>query len=174
MTTVAYKDGVMASDSKCTDDYSSFLTRCRKIDRLANGALLGQAGDADARDVYALLGKATEKKLPTRAELGALKLRFDGILAFPSGRVFMVYIYASEVGDDGGWTGQVVELEEKAAAVGSGYQFALGAMKAGASAAQAVQVACHYDSFTGGPVREVSVRETKAGGATAPKSPKTA
>lgn len=147
----------MASDSKCTDDCSAFLTKTRKIDRLPNGALLGQAGDADSRDLIFLLGKATPRKLPSRKELGETKTRFDGILAFPNGRVFMVYISATGEGSDGGWSGQIVEMEEGSCAVGSGYQFALGAMAAGKSAKQAVEIACRYDSYSRAPVREMNV-----------------
>ena len=126
MTTIAFKDGVMAADSKCTDDHGAFLTKCRKIDRLANGALLGQSGDGDARELFALLGKATPKRLPSRAELAETKVDFHGILAFPNGRVFMVYVYTHDIGSsDSAWTGQIIEMEERICAVGSGQQFVL-------------------------------------------------
>lgn len=159
MTTIAFKDGVMAADSKCTDDHGAFLTKCRKIDRLANGALLGQSGDGDARELFALLGKATPKRLPSRAELAETKVDFHGILAFPNGRVFMVYVYTHDIGSsDSAWTGQIIEMEERICAVGSGQQFALGAMKAGRSAAEAVAIACHYDSYSQLPVKSESVK----------------
>lgn len=161
MTTIAYKDGVMASDSQCTDDFSAFLTKTRKIDRLQNGALLGQAGDADSREISALLSKATPKKLPSRKELGDTKTKFHGILAFPNSRVFLVCVEASGEGSDGGWRGEVVEIEERMCAVGSGYQFALGAMAAGKSAKQAVEIACRYDIYSRSPVREMHVTTKK-------------
>lgn len=161
MTTIAFKDGIMASDSQCTDDYNAFLTKCRKIDRLPNGALIGQAGDADARELIALLGKATPRKLPSRKELGETKTKFHGILAFPNGRVFMVSNESSGEGSDGGWRGEVVEIEERMCAVGSGYQFALGAMAAGKSARQAVEVACRYDVYSRTPAREMHVIPVK-------------
>jgi ATP-dependent protease HslVU (ClpYQ) peptidase subunit len=158
MTTIAYKDGIMACDSKCTDDYGAFLTRTHKIYRLANGALLGTAGDADARELMELLGKSTVKRLPSRKELADTKCRFDGIMAFQNGRVFGVTIYQNDMGSETEWAGQIVEIEERMAAVGSGYQFALGAMSAGRSAAEAVTVACRYDSYSQGPVKEVAVK----------------
>lgn len=161
MTTIAFKDGIMASDSQCTDDYQAFLTKVRKIDRLPNGALLGQAGDADSREVIALLAKATPKKLPTRKELGETKTKFSGILAFPNGLVFLVCVEASGEGSDGGWRGEVVEIEDRMCAVGSGYQFALGAMAAGKSAKQAVEIACRYDIYSSSPVREMHVTTPK-------------
>jgi hypothetical protein len=164
MTTVAYKDGFMASDSKCTDDFGSFCTRIQKIHRLSSGALLGQAGDADIREMLALLDKTSPAKLPTRQQLADLHTDCSLILAFPAGRVFLVEAGPVLIGDsEYEWIGSVVEMQERMAAVGSGYQYALGAMKAGRSAAEAVAIACHFDSFSMPPVREVRVKkEAKA------------
>jgi ATP-dependent protease HslVU (ClpYQ) peptidase subunit len=160
MTTIAYKDGFMAADSRCTDECAAFVTKIRKIDRLPNGAVVGRAGDADARDVIAILGKATARKMPSRKELGETKTEFRGILAFPNGRVFTIGVERS--GDnDTSWTGEVVEVEERMCAVGSGYQFALGAMAGGKGAKQAVEIACRYDGFSQPPVRVVQVKPAK-------------
>lgn len=164
MTTIAFKDGVMAADSKCTDESGAFFTRNTKITRLSNGALVGSAGDVDDREVNALLQKAKAPagkpaNMPTRSELAATKTRFDGILAFPNGRVFGIFIYDEDVGlSSSEWNAQVVEIEERMTSVGSGYQFALGAMAAGKTAAEAVHVACKYDSYSQAPVREVKVK----------------
>jgi ATP-dependent protease HslVU (ClpYQ) peptidase subunit len=165
MTTVCFRDATMASDSKCTDGWGAFTTKTRKIDRLASGALLGQAGDADAREIIKLLSAAKKPEdLPSRAELAATKTDFDGILVFPSGEVFYIYVYVLDHGSEVEWTGQVLEVQEGMAAVGSGAQFALGAMAAGKSAADAVAIACHYDSASGLPVQEVPLRKGKRDG----------
>lgn len=158
MTTIAFKDGVMACDSKCTDGFGAFLTRSQKIYRLPNNSLLGTAGDADARDVMDILGKATTKKLPTRKELAETETGFAGLWAFPNGKLYGVYIYAHEMGQSAEWSSQIVEIEERIAAVGSGEQFAIGAMAAGRSAAEAVAISCRYDSYSQGPVKEVHVK----------------
>jgi len=159
MTTVAYKAGVMASDSRCTDDAGVYIGRTPKMYRLANGALLGTAGDADARCVIELLNKSTAKKLPARKELAALEVDFRGILAFQNGAVFYVDIYVWEIGEAScQWGAQVYEVEEGVAAIGSGEQFALGAMRAGKSAKDALSVACHFDSFSSPPIKVVKVK----------------
>lgn len=155
----------MAADSKCTDDHAGFLTKCQKIYRLENGALLGTAGDGDARELTVLLSKAKcttrSTHFPTRETLSSTRTNFEGILAFPNGRIFMVYVYPQDYGHSFEWTGQIVEQEEGIAAVGSGYQYALGALAAGATAIQAVNAAIKYNSFCGGPVKHEAIKKAQ-------------
>ena len=47
-------------------------------------------------------------------------------------------------------------------AIGSGAKFAMGAMLAGASAAQAVEIAIKLDEGSGGPVQEINLRQFAA------------
>lgn len=157
MTTIVYSAGKMAADSKCTSG-GAFITKMKKIHRLANGALLGTAGEADFRDVVLLLGKVkSHRTLPARAGLAALKIDFSGILVFPKGQIF--YVSMGKDGDsDTAWYGQIIECQERFAAVGSGEQFALGALAAGRSAAQAVAIACRYDSFSAAPIHTVALK----------------
>lgn len=162
MTTIAVKDGIMACDSKCTDKHGSFSTKIKKVHRLTNGALFGQSGDVDVRLVLELLSKATAKKLPSRWDLSETYTSVDGILAFANGRVFSIDVYQDAVGETVEWNAQVMEVEERFFAVGTGSHFALGAMKAGRSAAEAVAIACHFDSFSQPPVKEYLVREAPA------------
>lgn len=163
MTTIAYRDGVMAADSKCSDEWGAFSTRCRKIARLGSGALLGQAGDADGRDVIRLLdGCKTEKSLPSRKALADTHCEFAGILVLPRGSIWYIDITCIDYGPEVEWSGSVMEVHEAFAAVGSGYQFAIGAMASGRSAAQAVAIACRYDIKSGPPVHAVALKpETK-------------
>lgn len=162
MTTIAYKDGWMAADSKCTDGWTgAFLTKTHKIWRCKkNGALVGQCGDADCRDILPLLEGATPKRMPTREQLANTKCSGSWIVAFPRGAVFIVDVETRNMGDGAEWSGSVVEIEERWCAVGSGQQFALGAMAAGKSAADAVHIACRYDSYSQAPVRSVPVNES--------------
>ncbi len=53
--------------------------------------------------------------------------------------------------------GLATEITKGAFAIGSGREYALGAMASGASASDAVEVASKFDVFTGGPVRSVSL-----------------
>jgi len=157
MTTIAVKDGIMAADSRCTDDLGAFATRMIKVFRLDSKALLGCAGDADFRDVVTLFNKASAKKLPTRAELAAIKTEFQGLLLFPNGTLFFIDITPGE-GSSSEYKGSVVECRERFAAVGSGQQFAMGAMAAGRGAKQAIEIACRYDIHSGPPVVEYPVK----------------
>lgn len=161
MTTIAYKNGWMAADSKCTDGWTgAFLTKTHKIWRCPkNGALIGQCGDADCRDILPLIENATPKKMPAREKLAETKCSGSFIVAFPNGQVFIIDVEPREMGDSKEWMGSVVEIEERWCAVGSGHQFALGAMAAGKSAKDAVRIACIYDSFSQPPIRSVPVRE---------------
>jgi ATP-dependent protease HslVU (ClpYQ) peptidase subunit len=158
VTTIAVKDGVMASDSRITEPDGMVFGRVPKIYRLASRALLGHSGDADIRDALALLNTCTVKKLPTRAELSALKLDFAALLLFPNGKMFAVSCGPrGEVASDS-WYGEVIAVSERYAAVGSGAKFAIGAMAAGRSAKQAVEIACRYDTASGPPVTEHRVK----------------
>ncbi len=162
MTTVAYSDGIMASDSKCTND-GYFTTKAQKIYPLANNTLFGAAGDADTRAVRDILGAVRSiNKLPSRQELADTQSDVVALWVWPNGRVFYVDIYHIDIGaNDSAWAAQVVELKERFGAVGSGEQFALGAMAAGKSASQAVAIACRYDSFSGLPIHTVKLEQPK-------------
>ena len=159
MTTVAFKDGIMAADSQASDG-EDFFCRITKIHRLHNGALVGQSGDCDVRDVLAVLEKATPRKMPTREALWNTKTSFSGIVAFPGGKLYTVDIGRAKA-DEGEWCAQVIECKERMTAVGSGAKYVLGAMAAGRSAKQAVQIACRFDGYSNGPVIEVAVRRTR-------------
>lgn len=135
MTTIAYKDGVIAYDSLVTaggtvvyDDFD------KKRER--NGVLFfGSGATADIELlITAYFGEAPGCDLDARA------LAFhDGklsLLVFESGRVF-----ESEV------------LADRPYAIGSGQDHAWTAMDMGATAYQAVELAAKRDTGTGGKIR---------------------
>lgn len=156
MTTIAYKQGIMACDSCWTAFHSDQQTSENKIVRLQSGALLGQAGDNDSRSVVALLETAkTEKQLPTRAQLSATRVNFAGVLVLPNGKVFLIDI--SREGSE--FNGQIWPAGRRGiAACGSGSEFAIGAMCAGKSAREAVAIACDWDIHSRMPVHTVSLK----------------
>lgn len=161
MTTIAFRDGIMATDSHVTfgDD---FCTRCNKVFRLKYGHLAGFSGDADERDLLAILHTIrSEKNLPTRATLETLKQEFNVLLVLKNGRVFYVSCVLVDLQSDAIFSAQIIENEEKYGAVGNGFRYAIGAMAAGASARDAVVIACKYDIFTGPPVKTYNLKETK-------------
>jgi len=155
MTVIAYsrKHRTLAADSRCSDESGMHITNCRKIFRLRNGALLGTSGDADDRDMQAMLGAATPRKMPSREALAELKGRFGGILVFPHGQVFTVDVWHREFTFEGEWAGCVAAITDRFVAVGCGYQYAYGAMEAGASPVEAVRAACRRDAACALPVQ---------------------
>jgi hypothetical protein len=147
MTIIAYRAGIMACDS-CWASNGTQTVSMIKIKRLSSGALFGTAGDNDSREMEKLLDKIKNPdKLPTRQELIALKLSFEGLIAFPRGGVWMIATdKVNDAGypeddesDMGVWPATTIGGY---AACGSGADFALSAMDAGATAKQAVEIAC--------------------------------
>jgi hypothetical protein len=150
MTVIAYRAGLMACDS-CWATNGTQNASAIKIVRLSSGALLGQAGDNDARAIVDLLDKIkTPDKLPSRKALAETKTDFEGLIAFRTGGVWMVSTGphddagypATEDADYGCWPATTMGGY---AAVGSGADYALSAMDAGATAKQAVEIACRRD-----------------------------
>jgi hypothetical protein len=160
MTVVCWRNGVMACDSRWSSNGTQTVSAI-KIVRLSSGALLGSAGDNDCRAIYTLLDKIKDaRKLPSRAELAALKIDYEGLLALPKGGIYFIatgkHTDAGYPDDDdsdfGIWTAATMGGY---AACGSGATIALGAMDAGASAKQAVQIACRRDIYCSLPVHAV-------------------
>jgi len=158
MTVVAYRAGILAADSRCSDEYSMHLTNCRKIFRLKNGALLGTAGDDDARLLMKLLSSATPRNMPSRQALAETKTGFHGIMVFPKGQVFVVGVgYASYTDSDGEWDGWVSPITDEFVAVGHGQQYAYGVMEHGGTAIEAVRCACKRDTTCALPLQWESI-----------------
>lgn len=143
MTTIAYKDGVIAYDSRVTrgttidyDDYEKCIE--------SNGvkfALSGATGD-HPRLIEAYFG-ADHKNVD------ACALAFDGETIWVVGHNDA----------DGLWKTAV--SPERVYAIGSGSSHALTAMDMGASAAEAIEMAKKRDTCTGGQVRTITTQVNK-------------
>lgn len=156
MTTIAYRDGIMASDSRCADEQDMHLTNCQKMYTLKNGSTLGTAGDDDARPLMKLLGR---KQLPSRKKLAQTEVDFKGILVLPDLSVYIVEVGRKEEEPGlGEWYGMLSEITDTICAVGTGSQFAYGAMEAGKTAAEAVEIACKRDINSALPVQELEIK----------------
>jgi hypothetical protein len=148
MTTIAYRDGVMACDSCWSLNGSLVDTLSDKIYRLKSGALLGQCGSNDARPMIKLLDNAkSEKQMPSYEEICAVKVSGMYLLVLPNRRMFKFQTTALAHEQ---WTDDLLDLgmwriEQPFTAVGSGSEFAIGAMAAGKSAAEAIRIACRLD-----------------------------
>src|SRR6266550_8024970 len=163
MTVIAWKDGVMASDS-CVSDYDLVCsTSAQKIERLSSGALWGSAGDCDCRAVIALFDKVRDpSKFPSKVDIAGAKTEFVALLALPRGGVWHISCGPhNEAGwpEDGGEAAQIwsVTTSKGYYAIGSGGIAALCAMDAGATAEMAVGIACNRNVYCRRPIHVMTL-----------------
>ena len=141
MTTIAYKDGVIAYDSRVTrgslidhDDYEKL------IHRQGHRFLFTGCGPDFAALIDEFLGvKAGDKPLDATG------------LVITNGRLCQI---GRDV-ESGFWMDDV--WAERPFAIGSGRDFALAAMDMGATAKEAVAAAARRDVYTGGTIRTVTI-----------------
>jgi hypothetical protein len=143
MTTIAYKDGVMAADSQATD-YST-ISRVQKLWRLPDGGVVAYCGEA--RKGYAgvkwmLDGEKDEP--PSIEEAYLIIARPDGTIWVAEGQ-FPAFPIMSNV-----------------IAHGCGRDGALMAMSQGMGAVDAVLETCKNDAFSSAPVHSMEVCKTHA------------
>lgn len=163
MTTIAYKDGIIACDSAWSYN-GGVSSSAKKLIRLRkSGALIGLTGGNDVREVIALFERITTVRgLPSYGELAAVKVDSGGLLILPPTRKRPPRIFKfsttnknldhEDADDLGLW-----EISLPIAAAGSGGDYATGAMAAGKTAAQAVAIACRWDMASKPPVHWVKV-----------------
>lgn len=135
MTTIAYRNGVIAGDSMVGSG-GLILGAARKVVRGPNGELAGACGEAcDA--AAALTWVESGMVTPAPALLEGTEL----MIAMPDGA--MLFLDRDR---------PLYPISAEFFALGSGPHIAMGAMAAGASAEDAVRIACVYDKHTGGEV----------------------
>jgi ATP-dependent protease HslVU (ClpYQ) peptidase subunit len=153
MTTIAFKDGIMASDS-CISGGGYYGASVNKVQRTSAGALIGWCGEADNRAVLTLIDKVKKPaQLPTKQEIAACLTDCQVLIAFGPNSL---YIVGCDEDDSGRYHGYVNVCNLGAAAIGSGSHLALGAMLAGKSAREAVSIACKIDNNSKLPVNSMS------------------
>lgn len=158
MTIIAYTKGILASDTKAVDEQNQVL-KTQKLFRLGNGSVIGTAGNADIRDMLAILDKASLSKLPTKLKLASHAALFKGLWLFPGGELFRVSVEAI----DTRWEAEILPILDPWAAVGSGSAYALGAMVAGKTAVEAVRIACRLDNNCGMPSFHITLASLNNG-----------
>lgn len=137
MTTVAYRDGILAADGRVTTKDFIESDNDRKIFRLTDGSLFGTSGDyAGGLQMYRLLFASSKLKKPNlpsiSAKIRALLINND------------IWYY-----EGGVWE----KRKDDYLAIGTGGKFALAAMDAGATAKEAVRVGIKRDIYSGGKLR---------------------
>lgn len=135
MTTIVYRDGLFAADSRLTSNDTIEPGVYDKIFRLKDGSLYGASGDVSFID--AVRASIEKDEAPPGYPL-------DRMLAIHIDRKGKVWEFTGE----GGWFMLCGEYH----AWGSGTKFAYGALSMGATAAEAVERAIQFDIYSGGPV----------------------
>jgi hypothetical protein len=162
VTVIAYRSGVMACDS-CWASNGTQNVSATKIIRLSSGGLLGSAGDNDIRALVNLVDKIrSPSQLPSRRSLAETRISCEALLAFKSGDVWMISTGGHDdagypIDDDADYGCWPAATIGGYAAAGSGADYALAAMDAGASARQAVEIACRRNIHCRLPVHTVKL-----------------
>lgn len=137
MTTIAYRDGVLAADGRVTMNGLIVTDECRKITRLSDGSLFALCGDDVLEPrIIKWLEDCEEGPPPQGKDFTAILVEVDGSLHVFNG-----------VGDFN------LQPYPDFAAFGSGLELAYGAMEVGATAEEAVVAAARRDSRTGGAIQ---------------------
>jgi ATP-dependent protease HslVU (ClpYQ) peptidase subunit len=141
MTTITYRDGIMAADSSIWVD-GTMNYKTRKIFKLPDGTLVGFCGTwAHCMRLLEYL-KGEQEDIPTNIK------EASAIVVTPKRRV-IVY--------EGGTMTYVSRTKYLAA--GSGSAVALGAMHAGATAVEAIKASIEHDNHTRGPIRSIKLED---------------
>lgn len=142
MTTIAYREGVLAADSRLTreDEASGTWSHaCQKIYRVFAGtddvALIATAGESGPGELFV---EQYQRRKLVRADF--VDADFECLVRTRRG----LFLYDR-------WC-IATEIKEPFFAIGSGAKAAMGAMHAGASAIRAVEIACKIDPYTAAPV----------------------
>ena len=154
MTTIVYRNGILASDSLCTRN-GVVVGEYEKIVDL-HGFLMGGSGDlAKVCQLFEWFeAHGPWDKPPAPPEACKAKENEDYTIIFiqkTTGKTWEL--------DNGG---QPHLLLSPFMAIGSGRQLALGAMEMGASAEQAVLAAIKHDIYSGGQIRTLTVKQEES------------
>lgn len=148
MTTIVYRDGTMAGDT-ATFDRHCYCGTVEKVFRNPEGMLLGFAGClGDLAGVRAWFMAGAENDPPEFKDDST-----EGLLIQPDG--------AAE------WLGKGQKRYAIAGpfhAAGSGFEVAMGALHAGASAERACEIACDVDDSTRRPISVLRLAAEKLPG----------
>lgn len=149
MTTIAYSKGIMAGDTKiiCHDSHDSEAT---KIKHSKDGKRVAGASGSMISAQRFLDWFDSPNELIGECSAFPEKGGSEGIIIYMKDGIEMVDFFCSY----GKATSRVTN---SAFAIGSGSKYALGAIYAGASALQAVEIACRIDVTSGCDIDSFSI-----------------
>lgn len=155
MTTIAFRDGVMCSDSQATRGDFIDNTCTTKIYEVG-GCLVGISGNAiSAKKFVEWFSEMAEHSVAQESfpfvnitlPEKLVEEDFHALVAYPDNTLYEFF------GCD-----NIIECAEEYAAVGSGMQYALCAMDSGASSEDAVAVAIKRDVYSGGDIQKFTLK----------------
>lgn len=136
MTTIAWDGKTIAADKRSS--YHGNPTS--KLHRMKDGSICGQSGDKETGlEMIAFLDERGKEPARGTEELTILRVHPDGSAEMCHNK------------------GQFFPVNFPFFAIGSGSDYAMGAMAAGATAAEAVEIAARFDKDTGGGVDSIAV-----------------
>ncbi len=142
MTTIAYRDGVLACESRLSSDEGMIWhNKCKKIFRLNNGCLFGASGDLGPGEVLyqALQRGILNPSLPADSDILAILIDpRDGQIHF-----------FEDI-----WN----PWPEPFAAIGSGKAYAITALRLGYGAVEAVRAGIAGDCHSGGRIQTLKLK----------------
>lgn len=139
MTTIAYRDSIIASESRVTEKDFIWTDKQKKIWRLDDGSLFGGAGDHEGCILLLEAVKKNKKKMPKDLE------DTRGLHVWKDGSIWLFEGFV--------WH----QWHEPYVSIGSGKKYAIAAMKAGANAIEAVKIATECDVYSGGKIQALSL-----------------
>ncbi len=157
MTTIAYRNGTIAADSRTTLETEGGGARmflCEKLFRktvtLKDGktqeVIIATAGESTPGMVFLDWfwsgQEPPERLIDGEADFTCLVLQEDGLFEYDA------------------WC-RGIQILDEFYAIGSGAKAALAAMYMGASAAKAVEIACRIDFYSGPPITTMRLRNAK-------------
>ena len=158
MTTVAYKDGIMCSDSQATRGDFIDNTETKKVFNV-NGVLIGISGNAISAMKFVEWFENTMLHAVAQEENPFVSINMPESLVEDDFMAMVVYP------DESIWEfhgcDKVMQITQDYFAVGSGMFYALSVMDNGGTAEEAVAVAIKRDVYSGGDIQkfELGVEE---------------
>lgn len=143
MTTIVFRDGILAADGRITQNETIVGDNFTKIHVLADGGAVAMCGRPDEcvpiiEWLKAVAAGEQAGPQPDVESSTLLHINGDGVVRLLNDRHW-------------------IEIDEPFIAAGSGSSAALGALHAGASAIEAVTAAIKTDPYSGGQVRAVTL-----------------
>lgn len=163
MTTIAYKDGVMACDSDVTTTAMNY--RGLSVDKIycTKGGLVGIGGSCDETQLTEEFFSSIEdpvdiKKQVKKLAKAAEKEDYSMLFVFRNSPNTIYFCDVFEGRITGHHSSTLVD--GGCVSIGSGAEFAMGAMAAGWSATGSIEIASMFDLRTGGDIQEFILDET--------------